>query len=254
MMNKPEKHNNKLLQNKELSIKIAICDDLKKDRDHLASNLDAIASMFHISFHISPFASGIELLSSTDNFDIIFLDIVMDELDGIETLKRLQNTSSLIVFMSTTNDRLRELFSRNVIAFLDKPITESSLKKVISDITEIWNHEKTFTYRKNGKMNFLKQQEILCIESEGHYINIYTKNETISYKGKIRDIWDELTAHTDFVMPNRSYILNLKYVSLASKSEFFIQILKKSISITKYNKDDTMMRFMRYLGSMNNLN
>ncbi len=230
-------------------IKIAICDDLKTDRDNLSTLLYKISDKLDIQFELDIFTAGAELLSSSKNYDIIFLDIVMDNIDGIETLKQIESKNTVIIFMSTTSDRLRELFSKNVIAFLDKPIKEQSLQTAFAKAVELISNEKSFVYNKNGKVHVIRHSEIIYIESEGHYIKIYTKNDTIIYKGKIKDVFAELAVFKNFAMPSRSFIVNMQYVSLASKSEFHVEILNQSISISRTNKDETIMRFMSYLTS-----
>ncbi len=230
-------------------IKIAICDDLKSDRDNLSNLLYKISDKLDIHFELNIFTSGAELLSSNKNFDIIFLDIVMENIDGIETLKQIRNENAIIIFMSTTSDRLRELFSKNVIAFLDKPITEQSLQDAFVKAIELISNENSFVYNKNGKVNVIRHSEIIYIECEAHYIKIHTKNDTIIYKGKIKDVFAELIGYKNFAMPNRSFIVNMQYVSLASKSAFNVDMLNQSISISRTNKDETIMRFMSYLTS-----
>ena len=230
-------------------INFAICDDSSRDRDDLTKKLFKLSNKMNIDFNIIEYSKGTDLLKNITSHDIIFLDIVMDELDGIEVLKQINNHDVMIIFMSTTSDRLRELYDQNVIAFLDKPINESELEKsfVKAQRAIQKNHNETFVFKKNGKLNIIKINDIVYIEVIGHYINIYKTNEIITFKGKLKEVWDNMSLYDCFIMPNRSFIINMKYVSISSKTEFIVENYNVNIKISRNNKTDTIKKFMNYI-------
>ncbi len=234
-------------------IKIAICDDSQEDRELLCSLLSTIAAQLHYEWELTIFTNGLDLSNNEQHFDLLFLDIVMKGQDGIETLNTLNQSDTLIVFMSTTNDRWRELFHHNVIGFIDKPLTleETSfyIKKALDNIHN--DKAKLFTFNKQGKTYFLRYKEIMFFESMGHYVRIQTTTETVEYKGKLKDIWTIFSQETSFCMPNRSFVVNMNFVSISSKSQLHLEQLNRDISIGRTNKEETISRFMNYINNKN---
>ncbi len=228
-------------------LKIAICDDYQLDQDRLVECFHELSSFQISDCSIHHFFSGEELCQfGTSKFDLIFLDVVMEGFDGIETMNRFISTNTLIIFMSTTNDRLREMFSPNVIGFLDKPIALDQLhmlwNKALSRINAQKQH--VFSYKKNSAVCVIPCIDILYLESAGHYIHIHTIREVITYKGRIRDVWNSLKDNETFCMPNRSYVVNLHYLSLKTKNT--LTVSNDEISIGRTNRQDTIARILTF--------
>lgn len=86
-------------------MRIAICDDEKYYQNYLAQNIETYLNQKSISFNIQFYQSGEELLNQSEIhllYDVIFLDINMQGIDGIQTAKRIreQSTSTIIVFVT----------------------------------------------------------------------------------------------------------------------------------------------------------
>lgn len=223
-------------------MKIAICDDDKKYID------DVISLLGDVECEIFPFSSGYDLLKSPflSIFNLIFLDIVMSEMDGLETLKHLSGTSAYIIFMSTTSDRLRELFHRNVLGFLDKPINESEFHAKFNEFLNIKKETPIFSFEMQGVLHNIPQNEILYFENWGHYIHLHTLNDVFIFKENISAIWRTLESDITFAMPNRSFIINLKFSSLLSKTSVLVK--DTVIPIGRTRKEDTQNRLFAYVG------
>lgn len=232
-------------------IKIAICDDCKTHQEHVEKLLKTSKSL-PLEFQISMFSSGKELIYSPmlREFDLIFLDIVMEELDGIATLPSLSNLNCYIIFMSTTNDRLRELFQQNVLGFLDKPIEKQDFEQKILNFSQLYqrNLGQVFIFKKAGIPFKVLEQDIVFFENFGHYIHLNTTTEVHIFKAKISDLWEEFEENPSFVMPSRSYIANLKYSSLSAKNHLQTKHLntQKEITIGRTRKDDTIARLLAF--------
>jgi len=233
-------------------LRIAYCDDMEKDRIRIMTALSHIEEKWKEDFEIIPFSSGEQLCENltSESYDIILLDIVMGGIDGIETARQIRSIGeeSLIIFISSYDEKMRELFAVNTIAFLDKPLDVDKLEEALRKAYDLIrkNQEKVFTYIKNGKTSFVPISQIMYFNIQGHYITIHMKKEKIRYKSKISDVWNSVKGKKDFCMPSRSYIVNMTYMSL-TKLKVEINSDKVKIVISSTCKDDTIDRFMTFL-------
>ena len=108
-------------------IKIAVCDDDIAFTGTTQTFLDQIAKEQHLELEVSIFLSGKSLVQEyqeINHFDLIFLDIEMNGMDGIETAKliREKDYHVLIVYISSHEEYLRQLFEAEPFRFLKKPV------------------------------------------------------------------------------------------------------------------------------------
>lgn len=235
-------------------LKIAICDDYLEHQKVIEQYLKN-TQILNANYKLFIFSSGNELINDTNlnEFHLIFLDIVMEDMDGIKALSCLKNLNCYIIFMSNTNDRLRELFQRNVIGFLDKPVKEGEFDKSLKNFLTLYDSEqkKMFTIKKMGVPRQILEADILYFESLGHYIHLHTLNEVITFKEKIGELWLKLQENHSFAMINRSFIVHLKYSSLSTKNTINVGTAKKmiNISIGRTRKEEVLKRLIAYAGS-----
>ena len=233
-------------------LKIAICDDEKVDRDRIRNILIATEIQWNMEFYISQFSSGEEFLVSLmdSSYDIILLDIKMNGVDGIEVARRLKQlgSESLIIFISSYDERVKELFWYRIIAFLDKPIGQAELKERLQEALEIIksDSDKIFTYKQKGDLKQILLKDILYLEVDRNYINLYTKSGKIRYLGTLSETWDALRNNDEFIKPNQSYIFNLKYVTLKA-NHVILTDGTKDCNIGRNFKEDTHARYFNYI-------
>lgn len=174
----------------------------------------------------------------------------MEGIDGIDTAIRIRSLGdkSKIIFISSYDERLRELFDVGTIAFLDKPVDAIKLENALHRCYKSIREESTdiFTYKKNGVVFNLHYQDIIYFEIKEHYINIRTLKETIVYKDKLSNVWEQLKETKCFCMPNRSYVVNIKYISL-SKSTITIELINEYLNVGRKYKEETIRLYMDYL-------
>lgn len=125
----------KINQKEKQPMKIAICDDSGETRLEISRLVKKQQERAEIDF----FVSGEELLSADTEYDIIFLDIAMKKLSGIETAKRLRESSekrggkkSIIVFITAFKDYMNEAFDVNAFHYLIKPVDGEKFSEVFS--------------------------------------------------------------------------------------------------------------------------
>lgn len=233
-------------------IKIAYCDDDKLDRDRIMNALNNIEQSVIDKFELFAFDSGEELCKNLkdNSYDIILLDIIMGGIYGVQTAEKVRSMgkSSLIIFISSYDKRLKELFSYGTIAFIDKPLNAEHLKQALFNAINIIKKDKEslFSYNKNGSTYYIPISEIVYFEAMLNHVIIHTINDNISYNKLFKNLWDKLKNDHNFIRPNRSHIYNLKYVILKSNT-----IVSKTTgdiqNIGRVYKEDTHLRFYQYM-------
>ena len=129
---------------------IAICDDNEDDRQSLYHTLENFLNTKGIQARLFPYDSPNKLNSLIENksfrFDIIFLDIIMGDMNGMECARFIRQQDKLvkIIFLTNSTDYVFEGYDVKATGYLIKPIKTDQLNKVLNQaITEISDIEKT---------------------------------------------------------------------------------------------------------------
>ena len=233
-------------------LKIAYCDDDKNDRDRIMFALSTIEEKWKDSFEIHSYNSGESLCDALNinSYDVILLDILMTGIDGIQTAKNIRNLGedSQIIFISSCDDKLRDLFRVGTIAFLDKPLNTDKLEDALKQVVDIIKKDENniFTY-KNGKDTcFLPIKNIKYFESKKHEIYIHTDKNIITYYGTLKMVFAQLVENSAFGVPHKSYIVNFKYCEII-KNNIHIKDSAISIPISRGMREEILDKYIRYM-------
>lgn len=237
-------------------IKIAICEDEEIQFKILEKHVKAWGIEKEISTNIVYYKNAESFLfsfSENDDFDIIFLDVHMENMNGIELSKKIREIDEnvAIIFVTGVSEYISKGYGVGAINYLIKPLNSEDLKetldrayKSIKYDKERKNVLKVFVEKENMK---IKYNEIKYFVIYSHYINIETVKGEISYKKKISDLEKELPEE-QFVRCHRSYIVNLHYVKSVGKDSLTLDD-NITIPISRGKKDKIVEKFMRYFNN-----
>lgn len=233
-------------------LRIAICDDDEFDLNAVKQTLIDIQIKSNVEFSTSYFYCGEELCEDVkvNTYDIIILDIIMCGIDGIETAREIRRMgeNSKIIFISSFDDRLRELFKVDTIAFIDKPVNIIDLSEAITRVyNEILDDENNqFSYESNNNTFYIPFKNILYIESISHHNCIKTVKETIKYYGNLKSAWGDCKDNIAFAIPHKSFIINFKYANVTKTN---IRIIGEDITIPigRVYKEEFLDRYTIYM-------
>jgi two-component system, LytTR family, response regulator len=190
---------------------------------------------------------AIEILN-TENVDLLFLDINMPGISGIEFLKSLSNPPK-VIFTTAYRNFAVDAFELDAIDYLVKPI---SFERFLKGINKFLSHtqpkqeagnkineQKDYIVLKADKKNYkIKFSEILFMESLDNYIKIYTTDFSIICYESLTAIEKELS--NDFIRIHRSYIINLTKIDIFTSS--FVEIGERKFTIGRNYKDSVLKR------------
>lgn len=185
--------------------------------------------------------AGITL--QNEKVDLIFLDINLPKIKGIDFLKTLSNPPKVIITTAYPEYALQG-YEWNVLDYLLKPIEFSRFYTAVNKIrlqTNIYTFkneiekDKPFLYFNiNKKKVKIYLEEILYIESQREYVKIFTKDKSIITKIPLNQV-DELLPNMDFLRIHRSFIISKNKIDAYSASE--VEINGKLIPIGRSYKE-----------------
>lgn len=200
-------------------LKIAVCDDEGSDREKVCELIRQFGRKDTREFDIQQFESGEQFLGSDYEPDILFLDIVMYEKDGIQTgaeMKR-RHPDALIIYTTNFNEQMSTAFNHiHAFGYLVKPISEDDLFRILTDaVQQAVNREKgccvTFL-TENNTIAELPVKDILYFEYLSRKIRIVTWDGTyLCASEKIGRIAEKMKPY-GFIMSHQSFVVNLYQV------------------------------------------
>ena len=194
-------------------ITIAICDDIVSDRTAIKCLCDDFLSSLKLKAEFFEYASGLSFLEGESSVDILFLDVELGDMNGIDVMKQLENKKNVwkIIFTTSHADYMPDAFGSRTLGFLVKPVIKYNLEKCLSlAIKELLLISQP-TIPIPGH-NSVALSEIVYIESSGsYYYLIMVDTEKIICSGSVTKFIDSLNSFL-FVCINKGTYVNLYHV------------------------------------------
>ncbi len=198
---------------------IAICDDEQMICSQIEKIILTYFKTTNEKVEVQVFYSGeklCEFIEKEHSFDLIFLDIELERINGIEVgmkiRKEMDNQTIQIIYISGKDCYDRELFEVRPMHFLPKPLDEG---KIIKDVLLAMKlNEKSggiFTYKKGQETYKIPIKNILYFESIGRQVKIVTTDGEELFYGKLRDVLTEVSTYR-FMHIHKSYIVSYAHV------------------------------------------
>ena len=196
---------------------IAVVDDEKAIREHICGLVEERQA----ENRIEAYATGKELLASGKRFDIVFLDIQMEGMNGIEAARSLREKNAnlgvgdtVLVFVTGIKDYVFDAFDLYAFQYLLKPIDEDKFAEVLARAVReaAKKKERRVLFIKSRNLT-LDQSEILYIESRAKKVEIHTKGAAQAIE--IYAAMDELEGQLgeNFYRCHRAYIVNMDCIT-----------------------------------------
>lgn len=194
-------------------INIAICDDEYDDCMLLKKYIEEYITDYEIDYSISVYLTGKDLLSSSKKFDLIFLDIIMDDLDGIDIARYYKNKQSKqkIFFISSSNAYLKEGYRVQAVRYLTKPIDKEELFEDLSEILKQTIRDSQYIYDEAIPTQKIYLSDIRYIEVMGRNSYVHTSDKIYHSKKQLK-VWLKELELYHFYRIHNSYLVNIEYV------------------------------------------
>lgn len=233
-------------------IQVAICDD---EEIFLINLKELIMKEFQLSgmvYELHIYNNGTELIKMSDSivFDIIFLDIEMPSLNGLEVAKNLRDKNPYIniIFVTNRDDLVFSSFCYRPFRFIRKQKMVEELPEAISDITNLIKKENQYyTVCFNNSTMQIKITDIMFFESFKHDIYIHTELEKIRIKSNLAKIEKEMSIY-GFIRVHSGFLVNYRFIYSVNKGEIVLNN-QKSIPLSRHRAEGVKQKLQLYARS-----
>ena len=199
-------------------INIAVCDDEKYMSETIKKMAEDFFEKKNMNISVMMYSSGEELLKSNERIDILFLDIGMRGMDGIETARRLraQGFNGFLIFITVLKGMVFQSFEVEPFDYLVKHVQEEHFEKTMErlflSIQDRSSPEKVnLLVQKGCESNIISFQDIICCEIIDRKVYLYlASGEVIDYYDRIENLEKKLDRR--FFRCHRSYLINLNHL------------------------------------------
>ena len=209
-------------------MRVAVIDDESIFRMQLKMMVEKLSIAKGVQIIVDEFPGGREFLDSLSEkrYDIVFMDIYMPEMDGIETAKTLRKRTerTFLVFLTASDGHYPDAFSLHAFDYVTKPFTMERIDQVLTEILEHTPLDTAFIKISNaGKDERVKLKNIVSVTTDGHYLEIKKDDGVIKRARLTSGEFLEMTGSDKrFVIINRGIIINMDYLNLIEGTEAYM--------------------------------
>lgn len=201
-------------------LRIVVCDDDKICCGEMESCILEYAKNNREKFDVDVYYSGEELLAELKRgiqYDLIFLDIEMKEVNGIEVGSIIRRELNLfltqIVYVTSFEQYAKELFQNQPFDFLTKPLQRERIFAVLREYQRWYDNSSIFyEFVSHRILNKVAVNEIWYVNSQGRKIFLHTKHEIYETYEKLSDFL-ESPAGGNFLQVSKSFAVNRQHIA-----------------------------------------
>ena len=233
---------------------ILICDDSVRDRANIRCLLSKYMDTQKESVRFLEFSDGSDLITylKDHSADMIFLDIFMNQMNGIETARELRSLgcSACLIFISSSREFAVDSYSVQANYYLVKPVRYEDISSAMVSCMHhpvlehsFQNYQLTVTH---------KRQEITIPQMTINYIEVYNRILTVHCTDRLIETYSTLDSVMDklnrncFIRPNRSYILNMNYIDHLDGNQFILKN-RQAVLISRLQRRELCKTYFAFL-------
>lgn len=228
-------------------MRIAICDDEKS----VAQILEKKVKKRLPDATVELYLSGEALVASGCRPDLLFLDIQMPGMDGMQTAKilRRNNEDMVLIFVTAVEEYVFQAFDVGAFHYLVKPFSDEKFDEVLKRAVQMVGKnaqkepdEKYMMVQSAGSHIKVFFRDIVYAEVYNRKVIIHTRSTDIEYYGKMRDLSE--MAGTDFFRTHRAYLVHFKYVERYDAG--CVTMENGTALIAKQNYPEFVKQYLKY--------
>jgi DNA-binding LytR/AlgR family response regulator len=234
-------------------IKIGICDDDQQVLTQVEQYLHTYTSTKGINCFINSFQSGEDLICDMDvygTYDILFLDIELSRIDGIETARYVRNRypGTVLLFISCHSEYYKAAFDVQPFQFIDKPIEFTDFCSLCDRIFNlVLDSPQLLSFYYNHIHYNVDIRDIVYLESNKRLIRVICRDGDYEFYDKLNNLEIYLAEKNhQFIRIHKSFLINPLYVK-RFEPENVIMINDVSLAISRDRRQQVRQYYLESL-------
>jgi DNA-binding LytR/AlgR family response regulator len=203
--------------------RIALCDDEKLSSETQEQICRDILEKLHIEYSIDVFESGEDFFAAFSKggqrFDLILLDIVMGDMNGMELAGKIRefDQETEIIFITSSSEYVMQGYDVGALHYLIKPVNADKLEDLIAKIYKDKFQDNYFVLKTGSQSQRIPIKSIVSLETVGRKVEITLTDRTLRYSGKLTELLDELPIGS-FIRCHQAFAVNIKKIRELNRS------------------------------------
>jgi DNA-binding LytR/AlgR family response regulator len=178
--------------------------------------------------------------------DLLFLDIEMPYMSGIEFLKSYPNPPK-VIFTTAYEQYAIQGFELDVLDYLLKPVSFERFLKAANKAFDYFlsqqagNDQQYVFIKSEHKLEKVLFNEILFVEALGNYVAIYTTDKKIITHSSLKSVQESLHSR-QFLQPHKSYLVNINHINAIEGN--ILHVSRYEVPISKYQKEELLEKIV----------
>lgn len=178
----------------------------------------------------------LKFLAKDDAIDVVFLDIKMPEIQGIEFVNIYKNPPKIVYTTAFSNYAL-EAFGQNAVDYLLKPISLERFSQTIdklrglTETSAVANNTSpsatnSFFIRSDKRMIPINREDIILVEGLGNYVTIFTEDDKYVVHSTMTQLEEQLSAYNEIVRVHKSFLVNTSKIKYIEQHTIYLPLNK----------------------------
>ena len=227
---------------------VSIIDPSKEDVTRLSALIEHYFRRSGTAYVQRVYQSGMEFVRSAENSDIVFLETNLEKLDGLETARIIRKLGSeaQLIFIARGAEMAIHGSSVDALDYLLKPVEPTDVERALDKaVRRLSSRSCAYLALKlpNGTAS-ISTNDITYVEVFDHNLVYHTTGGDYTVRGRLGDVYEQLD-HDYFLACNRSFIVNLRYVTEICTDHVILNGTK--ISVSKSHRKEIQSRFSAFM-------
>jgi DNA-binding LytR/AlgR family response regulator len=200
-------------------LKCAICEDEEPEYNRFLE----LCHQLPEDFTLDHFTDGSEFLASyyQGKYDLIFMDIYMKTMNGVETVAKIREVDDLvpIAFVTTSQDHFADGYRLRVNRYIEKPLKLKDIQDAFKMGFDALKLRPHITVKSEGKDVEIMQSDIIYVEQSRHHLFLHISGGGIVKTLSKLDDFETQLPHPPFYRCHKSYLVNLAQVASLDKED-----------------------------------
>lgn len=236
-------------------VRVAVCDDNKVFLEMLVRMVKEKLEEYNVANRITDYMSGTVFLEhhKKEPFDIVFLDIIMPDMDGFEVAKEIRKISekTYIIFVTTERSLVYDVFDFEAFDFVPKDsfeLLEGKLNRVINRLSEhLSAYMKICLDISLGEKKVIEPCKIVWVQSKGNYVDyVLITGEKLHIRGTIDSVLKILSPRLFARIHNRNIVNMMHIIRIDYPNNEVIMRDGQRIGISRKYKNELDMMYIKF--------